>query len=135
MLGRGSERRGRNLAERALDALTTPAQILAEGRRVVHANAAFRQAFEDWAIPLPKLLNQQAVGEGASQELARLLPAGATGRIELTVATPLGEIGWRDVSVHVLPDFPGHSLWLCRDISAERRAGAALRPLVQALEK
>jgi signal transduction histidine kinase len=134
-LGRRSERRARRLAERALDALTTPAQIVAEGSRVIHANAAFRQAFEDWARPLPQLLNQQAVGEGALQELARLLPAGASGRIELTVATPLGEIGWRDVSVHVLPDFPSHALWLCRDISAERRAGAALRPLVQALEK
>jgi two-component system cell cycle sensor histidine kinase/response regulator CckA len=134
-LGRWSERHGRRLAERALDALSTPAQILAEGRRVIHANTALRLAFEDWASPLPQLLSQQAVGEGALQELARLLPAGASGRIELTVATPLGEIGWRDVSVHVLPDFPNYALWLCRDISAERRAGAALRPLVQALEK
>ena len=134
-LGRWSERYGRRLAERALDALSTPAQILAEGRRVIHANTALRLAFEDWASPLPQLLSQQAVGEGALQELARLLPAGASGRIELTVATPLGEIGWRDVSVHVLPDFPNYALWLCRDISAERRAGAALRPLVQALEK
>jgi two-component system cell cycle sensor histidine kinase/response regulator CckA len=102
---------------------------------VIYANAALRQVSEDWATPLHQLLSQQAVGEGAAQELARLAPMGASGRIELTVATPLGEIGWRDVSVHALPDFPGHALWLCRDISAERRAGAALRPLVQALEK
>jgi len=134
-LGRWAERRGRRLAERALDALSTPAQIVAGGRRVIYANAALRQVSEDWATPLHQLLSQQAVGEGAAQELARLAPMGASGRIELTVATPLGEIGWRDVSVHALPDFPGHALWLCRDISAERRAGAALRPLVQALEK
>jgi signal transduction histidine kinase/ActR/RegA family two-component response regulator len=134
-LGRWAERRGRRLAERALDALSTPAQIFAGGRRVIYANAALRQVSEDWATPLHQLLSQQAVGEGAAQELARLAPMGASGRIELTVATPLGEIGWRDVSVHALPDFPGHALWLCRDISAERRAGAALRPLVQALEK
>src|SRR6266404_4278440 len=134
-LGRWNERHGRRIAECALDALTTPAQLVAGGRRVLYANAAFRQAFEDWATALPQLLSQQVVGEGAQQELARLVPVGAGGRIELTVATPLGEIGWRDVSVQALPDFPGHALWLCRDISAERRAGAALRPLVQAREK
>ena len=133
--GRWNERRGRRLVERGLDALSTPAQIVAGGRRVAFANTALRQAFEDWSTPLSEILAQQAVGEGAHQELARLAPAGAGGRIELTVATPLGEIGWRDVSVQPLPDFPGHALWLCRDISAERRAGAALRPLVQALEK
>jgi signal transduction histidine kinase/ActR/RegA family two-component response regulator len=133
-LGRWNERRGRRVAESTLDALTTPAQLVAGGRRVVYANTAFRQAFEDWATTLPQLLSQQIVGEGAQQELARLAP-GAGARIELTVATPLGEIGWRDVSVQALPDFPDHALWLCRDISAERRAGAALRPLVQALEK
>jgi signal transduction histidine kinase/CheY-like chemotaxis protein len=133
-LGRWNERRRRRIAECALDTLTTPAQLVAGGRRVLYANAAFRQAFEDWATALPQLLNQQVVGEGAQQELARLAPVGAVGRIELTVATPLGEIGWRDVSVQVLTDFPGHALWLCRDISAERRAGAALRPLVQARE-
>ncbi len=133
-LGRWRERRARRLAERTLDALSTPAQVVAGGRRVVYANAALRQAFEDWTTPLDRLLSQQAVGEGALQELSRLAPVGASGRIELTVATPLGEVGWRDVSVHPLPDFPQHALWLCRDISAERRAGAALRPLVQALE-
>src|SRR5690348_2830277 len=126
-------RRGHGVAERALDALPLPAQIVASERRVLYANRAMRQAYEDWGTPLAQLLNHQAVGEGAQQELARLSPAG--GRVELSVATSLGEIGWREVAVQPLPGLPDHALWLCRDISAERRAGAALRPLVQALEK
>ncbi len=126
-------RRGHGLAERALDVLPIPAQIVASERRVLYANRALRQAYEDWGTPLAQLLNQQAVGEGAQQELARLSPAG--GRVELSVATSLGEIGWREVAVQPLPGLPDHALWLCRDISAERRTGAALRPLVQALEK
>jgi signal transduction histidine kinase/CheY-like chemotaxis protein len=134
VFGRLIEVRGRRIVERALDALATPAQIVARGRGVVYANAAFRQAFEDWATPLPELLRQQVVGEPALQELARLTPPGAVGRAELSVATALGEIGWREVSVHPLSSFRESALWLCRDISAERRAGAALRPLVQALE-
>jgi signal transduction histidine kinase/ActR/RegA family two-component response regulator len=131
-LGLRQGRRGQRIAECGLNFLPQQAQIVA-GRRVLYANPALRQAYEDWSIPLPQLLAQQAVGESAQQDLARLLPTG--GRLELSVATPLGEIGWREVTMQPLPDLPDHALWLCRDISAERRAGAALRPLVQALEK
>jgi len=131
-LGLRQGRRGQRIAECGLNFLAQQAQIVA-GRRVLYANPALRQAYEDWSIPLPQLLAQQAVGESAQQDLARLLPTG--GRLELSVATPLGEIGWREVTMQPLPDLPDHALWLCRDISAERRAGAALRPLVQALEK
>src|SRR5262249_20089364 len=52
----------------------------------------------------------------------------------ITVATPVGETGWREITVQPMADLPGQALWLCRNITAERRAGAALRPLVQALE-
>jgi len=131
-LGLRQGRRGQRIAECGLNFLPQQAQIVA-GRRVLYANPALRQAYEDWSIPLPQLLAQQAVGESAQQDLARLLPTG--GRLELSVATPLGEIGWREVTMQPLPDLPDHALWLCRDISSERRAGAALRPLVQALEK
>jgi signal transduction histidine kinase/ActR/RegA family two-component response regulator len=131
-LGLRQGRRGQRIAECGLDFLPQQAQIVA-GRRVLYANPALRQAYEDWSTPLPELLVQQAVGESAQQDLARLAPNG--GRLELSVATSLGEIGWREVTMQPLPDLPGHALWLCRDISAERRAGAALRPLVQALEK
>ncbi len=131
-LGLRQGRRGQRIAERGLDLLPLQAQIVA-GRRVLYANPALRQAYEDWSIPLPQLLVQQAVGESAQQDLARLPAAG--GRLELSVATSLGEIGWREVTMQPLPNLPDHALWLCRDISAERRAGAALRPLVQALEK
>jgi signal transduction histidine kinase/ActR/RegA family two-component response regulator len=131
-LGLRQGRRGQRIAERGLDLLPLQAQIVA-GRHVLYANPALRQAYEDWSTPLPQLLVQQAVGESAQQDLARLPAAG--GRLELSVATSLGEIGWREVTMQPLPDLPGHALWLCRDISAERRAGAALRPLVQALEK
>jgi signal transduction histidine kinase/CheY-like chemotaxis protein len=131
-LGLRQGRRGQRIAECGLDFLPQQAQIVA-GRRVLYANPALRQAYEDWSTPLPELLVQQAVGESAQQDLARLAPTG--GRLELSVATSLGEIGWREVTMQPLPDLPGHALWLCRDISAERRAGAALRPLVQALEK
>jgi hypothetical protein len=126
-------RRGHGIADRALDALPVPAQVVASERRVLYANRAMHQAYEDWRTPLAQLLKQQSVGESAQQELARLSPAG--GRVELSVATSLGEIGWREIIVQPLPGLPDHALWLCRDISAERRAGAALRPLVQALEK
>jgi two-component system cell cycle sensor histidine kinase/response regulator CckA len=126
-------RRPRGAAENALEALPIQAQIVAGGRRVLYANAALRHAHEDWRTPLPQLLNQQAVGEGAQQELSRLSPDG--GWAEVSVATSLGEIGWREVVMQPLPGLADHALWLCRDISAERRAGGALRPLVQALEK
>jgi signal transduction histidine kinase/CheY-like chemotaxis protein len=131
-LGLWQGRRGQRIAECGLDFLPQQAQIVA-GRRVLYANPALRQAYEDWSTPLPELLVQQAVGENAQQELARLPATG--GRLELSVATSLGEIGWREVTMQPLPNLPDHALWLCRDISAERRAGAALRPLVQALEK
>ena len=131
-LGLWFSRRRQRLAFSALDAMSVPAQIVT-GRSISHANAAMRQAYEEWATPLPELLAHQAVGEAAQQDLARLAAGG--GRAEISVATSLGEIGWREVSAQKLPEFPAHMLWLCRDISAERRAGAALRPLVQALEK
>src|ERR1044071_134550 len=97
-------RRGHGMGARAPNALPVPAQIVASERRVLYANRAMRLAFEDWGTPLAQLLNQQAVGEGAQQELARLSPAG--GRIELSVATSLGEIGWREVAVQPLPGLP-----------------------------
>jgi len=126
-------RRARRAAERALEVLPIQAQIVAGGRRVLYANGALRQAHEDWRTPLSQLLKQQAVDGSAQQELSRLSPAG--GRVEVSVATALGEIGWREIAMQPLPGLPDHALWLCRDISAERRAGGALRPLVQALEK
>jgi signal transduction histidine kinase len=134
LVARWSGWRSQRLAERALDALPIPAQIVTAGGYVLHANAALRHAYEeDSSTPLARLLGQQAVGEAAQQELARLSATG--GRSEISVATPLGEIGWREVSMQKLPDFPEYALWTCRDISSEHRAGAALRPLVQALEK
>src|SRR5690348_3298380 len=76
-------RRGHGIAARALDALPVPAQVVASERRVLYANRAMHQAYEDWGTPLAQLLKQQSVGESAQQELARLSPAG--GRVELSV--------------------------------------------------
>jgi len=61
----------------------------------------------------------------------------------LAVATSSGETAWREVIAQPLtasaPDVPPgngarHVLWLCRDVTAERRAEDALRPLVQAFD-
>jgi signal transduction histidine kinase len=134
LVGRQGEREHRRLLERALDALPALAQIVRGERHVAYANAASRQGLEDAATPLPELLRRQIVGEAAVQELARLV-AGPGGKIELSVATTVGEIGWREVQKQPIPELAGHALWLARDVTAERRARTALTPLVQALEK
>ena len=123
----------RSLLEGSLDALPMAAQVVA-GRRVVYANAACASQFEDATQPMPQLLRQQAVGEAAAAELARLVDSPAGGRAEVTVATSVGETEWREIIVQPMLEFRGHALWLCRNITVERRAGAAFRPLVQALE-
>jgi len=128
------ELRRRAVLARALDALPMAAQVVVGGRRVVFANAACRASFEESGLPLPELLRQQAVGEAAASDIAGLLAATGAAQAEITVATPVGETGWREVTVQPMADLPGHALWLCRNVTAERRAGAALRPLVQALE-
>ncbi|MEA2783296.1 MAG: two-component system, cell cycle sensor histidine kinase and response regulator CckA [Rhodospirillaceae bacterium] len=132
---RGGERERRRLLERALDALPSPAQIVAGDGRVVYANAPFRQTFDDATLAMPELLRQQVVGDAAGQELTRLAGSEAGGKIELSVATSVGEIGWREVYLRPLPELPHYALWLCRDITVERRARTGLTPLVQALEK
>jgi signal transduction histidine kinase/ActR/RegA family two-component response regulator len=132
--GRRGEREHRRLLERALDALPAQAQIVQGERHVAYANAASRQGLEDAATPLPELLRRQLVGEAAAQELARLT-AGPGGKIELSVATAVGEVGWREVQKQPLPELANHVLWLARDVTADRRARTALTPLVQALEK
>ncbi len=124
----------RALLQGCLDALPVAVQVIAGGRRVVYANSACRSQFEDVTTPLPELLRQQVVGEAALADIARLAASPAGGRAELSVATPVGESSWREVVAQPLGELPGHTLWLCRTIGAERRAGAAFRPLVQALE-
>ena len=126
--------RRQRVLERALDALAYPVQLIAGGNRVAYANARFRQTFESGDQPLPELLRQQAVSGPALQELDRLAQAKEGGRIDIAVATPLGETGWRQVTVQPLADQPGYALWTCREI-VERRTDPALRPLVEALEK
>jgi hypothetical protein len=135
LLGRGRERERSRGYERALDALPYPAQVVVGGSRVVYANAKFRQSFEAGDKPLPELLRQQVIGEPAARELDRLAASGNAGKLDLAVATALGETSWREVSVQPLADRPGQALWLCRETNADRRSDAALRPLVEALEK
>jgi two-component system cell cycle sensor histidine kinase/response regulator CckA len=131
------------LLENALDALPIAAQIVLDGRRVVCANAACRAQFEDAITPLPELLRRRAYDEAASAALERLNRSPFGGRAELALAAAPGEPGWWEVIARPVANPPGHLpganplghiLWLCRDITAERRAEAALRPLVQALE-
>ena len=134
------------LLEGALDALPIAAQIVLDGRRVICANAACRAQFEDAVTPLPDLLRRRAFDEAAGAALERLIRAPG-GRAELALAAAPGEPGWWEVIARPVANPPrqapgakqgskpsGHMLWLCRDITAERRAEAALRPLVQALE-
>ncbi len=135
VLGRRRERERSRDYERALDALPNPAQLVAGGSRVVYANAKFRQSFEAADTALPVLLRQQVVGEPATRELDRLAASGNAGKLDLAVATALGETSWREVSVQPLAGRAGYALWLCRETSADRRSDAALRPLVEALEK
>jgi len=134
-VGRQCERARSRGYERGFDALPYPAQLVADGGRVVYANARFRQSFEAGDRPLPVLLRQQVVGEPAGRELDRLAASGDAGKLDLAVATALGETSWREVSVQPLAGRPGQALWLCRETSADRRSDAALRPLVEALEK
>ena len=131
------------LLEGALDALPIAAQIVLDGRRVVCANTACRAQFEDIVTPLPELLRRRAFDEAASAALERLTRSAGGGRAELALAAAPGEPGWWEVIARPVAkpsrELPGlqptgHILWLCRDITAERRAEAALRPLVQALE-
>jgi two-component system cell cycle sensor histidine kinase/response regulator CckA len=135
------------LLQSALDALPIAAQIVLDGRRVVYANAACRAQFEDAVTPLPELLRRRAFDEAAGAALQRLTRVPAGGRAELALAGVPGEPGWWEVIARPVANPPryvpgatrsakpsGHILWLCRDITAERRAEAALRPLVQALE-
>jgi signal transduction histidine kinase len=131
------------LLEGALDALPIAAQIVLDGRRVVCANAACRAQFEDADTPLPELLRRRAFDEAAGAALERLTRASGGGRAELALAAAPGEPGWWEVIARPVANPSGqapgstpsgHILWLCRDITAERRAEAALRPLVQALE-
>src|SRR5690242_4931576 len=131
------------LMDGALDVLPVAAQIVAGGRRVVAANAACRSQFEDATIALPALLRRHVQGEVAAAELTRLAQAAEGGRARLAVATSSGETAWREVIAQPLtasaPDVPPgngarHVLWLCRDVTAERRAEDALRPLVQAFD-
>lgn len=135
------------LIDGALDVLPVAAQVVAGGRRVVAANAACRSQFEDASIALPALLRRQVQGEVAAAELARLAQAAEGGRARLAVATSSGETAWREVIAQPLaapaadarPGIAGahgtgHVLWLCRDVTAERRAEDALRPLVQAFD-
>ena len=135
LLGRQRERGRSKDYELALDALPYPAQLLAGGGRVVYANAKCRQSFEAGDKPLPVLLRQQVVGEPAARELDRLAASGDAGKLDLAVATALGETSWREVTVQPLAGQPGLALWLCRETGAERRTDSALRPLVEALEK
>ena len=131
------QRRGRGrrvLLEQALDALPVAAQVILDRRQVLFANAACRSQFANAMVPLPELLAQQAVGEAASGEISRLVGAPEGGQAELAVATDLGEIAWREVVVRPLPGLRGHALWSCRVVAADRRASAAFRPLVRALE-
>src|SRR5579862_385623 len=134
-LGRQRERARSRGYERGFDALPYPAQLVADGGRVVYANAKFRQSFEAGDKPLPELLRQQVLGEPAGRELDRLAASGNAGKLDLAVATALGETSWREVSVQPLAGPPGQALWLCRETSADRRSDAALRPLVEALAK
>ena len=131
------------LLEGALDALPIAAQIVLDGRRVVCANAACRAQFEDAVTPLPELLRRRAFDEAAGAALERLTRTSGGGRAELALTAAPGEPGWWEVIARPVANPSrqapgskpsGHILWLCRDITAERRAEAALRPLVQALE-
>jgi signal transduction histidine kinase/CheY-like chemotaxis protein len=131
------------LLESALDALPIAAQIVLDGRRVVCANAACRAQFEDAVTPLPELLRRRAFDEAAGAAVERLTRSPVGGRAELALTAAPGEPGWWEVIARPVANPPaqapgakpsGHILWLCRDITAERRAEAALRPLVQALE-
>lgn len=115
----------------ALDALPFPAQLIADGRRVVLANAACRRLF-DASTALPELLRRQVGAGTAEDDLGRLAQSGG-GQATLSVSHATGEPRWWEVLVQPVVSAPGHALWLCRDITAERRAEAALRPLVQAL--
>jgi len=131
------------LLEGALDALPIAAQIVLDGRRVVCANAACRAQFENAVTPLPELLRRRAFDEAAGAALERLTRTSGGGRAELALTAAPGEPGWWEVIARPVTNSSrqtpgskpsGHILWLCRDITAERRAEAALRPLVQALE-
>jgi two-component system cell cycle sensor histidine kinase/response regulator CckA len=131
------------LLEGALDALPIAAQIVLDGRRVVCANAACRAQFENAVTPLPELLRRRAFDEAAGAALERLTRTSGGGRAELALTAAPGEPGWWEVIARPVTNHSrqtpgskpsGHILWLCRDITAERRAEAALRPLVQALE-
>ena len=131
------------LLEGALDALPIAAQIVLDGRRVVCANAACRAQFENAVTPLPELLRRRAFDEAAGAALERLTRTSGGGRAELALTAAPGEPGWWEVIARPVANPSrqtpgskpsGHILWLCRDITAERRAEAALRPLVQALE-
>jgi two-component system cell cycle sensor histidine kinase/response regulator CckA len=83
---------------------------------------------------MAELLRRRAAGEPAEAELARLGQSGGGGRAALAISSASGETDWREVIAEPLVAPLGHVLWLCRDITAERRAEDALRPLVQALE-
>jgi len=131
------------LLEGALDALPIAAQIVLDGHRVVCANAACRAQFENAVTPLPELLRRRAFDEAAGAALERLTRTSGGGRAELALTAAPGEPGWWEVIARPVTNHSrqtpgskpsGHILWLCRDITAERRAEAALRPLVQALE-
>jgi len=131
------------LLEGALDALPIAAQIVLDGRRVVCANAACRAQFENAVTPLPELLRRRAFDEAAGAALERLTRTSGGGRAELALTAAPGEPGWWEVIARPVANSSrqtpgskpsGHILWLCRDITAERRAEAALSPLVQALE-
>jgi signal transduction histidine kinase/CheY-like chemotaxis protein len=131
------QRRGRGrriLLEQALDAIPVAAQVILDRRQVVFANTACHDLFANAMVPLPELLGQQVVGEAASAEIDRLVNTPEGGQAELAVATDLGEIAWREVVVRPLPKLSGHALWFCRVVTADRRANAVFRPLVQALE-
>jgi signal transduction histidine kinase len=117
----------------ALNALPVSAQIVSGGR-VIFANTACRNQFPDTMTPMPELLCRQAAGEAPAAELARLGQSAAGGRVTLPISVASGEIDWREVIAEPLGPPTGHVLWLCRDITVERRAEDALRPLVQALE-
>src|SRR6516165_9548831 len=121
------------LTTRALNALPVSVQIVS-GSRVIFSNTACRNEFPDAVTPMAELLRRRAAGEPAEAELARLGQSAGGGRAALAIASASGETDWREVIAEPLAAPLGHVLWLCRDITAERRAEDALRPLVQALE-
>jgi signal transduction histidine kinase len=121
------------LTTRALNALPVSVQIV-NGSRVIFSNTACRNEFPDAVTPMVELLRRRAAGEPAEAELARLGQSGGGGRAALAISSASGETDWREVIAEPLVTPLGHVLWLCRDITAERRAEDALRPLVQALE-